>query len=305
MTGVQTCALPIYDYLKVIFFFNLLGETLILSDVLFELIFPIPSKIRLRIFSQMVLGLFLIVGISMLMATFSPEKEVIPRSIILTGFALGLTFVMLVSSSLLIFRFTDKWISAQHEISMMKQEKLRMDYNSLQDQLNPHFLFNNLSVLKSLIIYDKDSAIEFTENFTDVYRYVLQSKDNMFVPLAEEIKFINSYIGLHKERLGDGLEVNINIEKDMMQKDIAPLTLQLLIENAIKHNTTGKDKPLVINLYTQNNLLVVANTLQKRKSSYSTKTGLKNLIMRYKMLAENKIDVDEKSDEFLVRVPLV
>ena len=91
----------------------------------------------------------------------------------------GLVFTIFLVSSLLMTRLVDKWMFAQSEIEELKREKLKMDYNALQDQLNPHYLFNNLSVLKSLILYDKDSAVKFTENFTDVYRYVLQSRNKM------------------------------------------------------------------------------------------------------------------------------
>ncbi len=180
-----------------------------------------------------------------------------------------------------------------------------MDYNSLQDQLNPHFLFNNLSVLKSLIIYDPDVAVDFTENFTDVYRYVLQSRNKRLVKLNEELQFMKAYYALHKERLGDGLLVETSIPEGETDKEIAPLTGQLLIENAIKHNVTSKETPLKISVAIEDGYLVVSNSLNLRTASYSTKTGLGNLVRRYEMLTEKEIVVQYDDERFEVRVPLL
>jgi LytS/YehU family sensor histidine kinase len=187
----------------------------------------------------------------------------------------------------------------------MKREKLEMDYNSLQDQINPHFLFNNLSVLKSLIIYNQKSAVKFTEDFTDVYRYVLQSKDKRLVDIKDELAFIDAYLGLHKERLGDGLQIKFLISIDVTDLKIAPLTLQLLVENAIKHNIALKDSPLQINILAEDNYLEVRNNVQLRTTSYSTKTGLDNLLKRYEFLTKQKISIDANAEEFIVRIPLL
>lgn len=295
----------IIDYLRIILFFNLLGESLIITDLVLEKFFPIPKRIKLRIFLQTLIGLILIVIVFNLMTSIDPSAEKITRTTYFLGVALGLVFVTLISTSLLILRLTQKWIQSQKQIDVMKQEKLKMDYNSLQDKLNPHFLFNNLSVLKSLIIYDQDTAVKFTEDFTDVYRYVLQSKDKVLVSLIDEVEFIDAYLGLHKERLGDGLNVKISIDKKSLNKEIAPLTLQLLVENAIKHNITSKDQPLTIEIIGKPDFIGVINTLQLKESSYSTHTGLKNLIRRYQMLSEHEIEIIENDTEFMVKIPLV
>lgn len=293
------------DYLRVILYFNLLSEIQIVVDVILEYFFPIPKKIKIRIALQIFLGLLLIVVFVQVMTNFNHEYAEILKTAYFLGIVLGLVFVTIVSTSLLMMRFTDAWILSQKQIDVMKQERLQMDYNLLQDKLNPHFLFNNLSVLKSLIIYDQDTAVKFTEDFTDVYRYVIESKDKVLIRLVDELEFIEAYIGLHKERLNDGLIVKTSIEKDSLNKEIAPLTLQLLVENAIKHNIASKDQPLTIEVITKDNYVGVINSLNKRETSYSTHTGLKNLVQRYSMLSEQKIEVIEGESEFMVKVPLV
>lgn len=296
---------PVF-YLIVIVSFNMMSEGQIAMDSVLERFLPVPEKIKLRFFIQFLMGILIIIFTHQMMMKFFPNLPVdYIRPGLYLGLLAGLLFVNMLANSLVIARFTEKWIDSQNQIAEMKQEKLKMDYNSLQDQINPHFLFNNLSVLKSLIIYDKKKAVTFTENFTDVYRYVLRSKDKLLIDFKEEQDFIYSYVGLHKERLGMGLKVRFSIEKDAIEQQIAPLTLQLLVENAIKHNIASTESPLIINISTKNDLLVVENNIQPRVSSYSTKTGLSNLIMRYKILTNIKLEVINDNKTFKVKVPLI
>ncbi|MGQ8338128.1 sensor histidine kinase [Sunxiuqinia sp. A32] len=294
-------------YILVIVIFNFISEFQIALDNILEKFLPIPNRIKLRIAIQFSFGILMLVvchrfAMSVIEPTMLTENS---RPSVYMGLILGLLFANMLSNSLAIARFTGKWVETQEQISKMKQEKLKMDYNSLQDQINPHFLFNNLSVLKSLIIYDKDAALKFTENFTDVYRYVLQSKDKMLTTLRNEKDFIESYIGLHKERLGEGFQVKLLLDDESLDREIAPLTLQLLTENAIKHNIISKESPLKLEINTDNEYLIVKNNLQPRTSSYSTKTGLSNLINRYEMLTPSKIEVSDSNETFMVKVPML
>jgi sensor histidine kinase YesM len=299
--------IPVKTYLITIFSFNALAELQIVFDNIFERFFPVPQKLRLRIFLQLIVAVLFIVLATWVLFLLSDPKltDVKARPGVLMGMLSGLLFVQLLASSLTTARLTRKWIDSQKEIAEMKSEKLKMDYLLLQDQLNPHFLFNNLSVLKSLIIYDKDTAVNFTENFTDVYRYVLQSKERRLVKLSEEFEFLRAYYSLHKERLGDGLQSTYSINDASLDKDIAPLTGQLLVENAIKHNVTSRENPLKLNIETTEEWLIVSNKINLKSESYSTKTGLKNLIKRYEMLTDNKIVVNQTEDLFEVRIPLL
>ncbi|MCK3684819.1 histidine kinase [Maribellus sp. YY47] len=299
--------IPAIIYIVVIVAFNLAVETQIILDNILERFLPVPKKIKLRLFLQVGVGvLFLIVAHRVIMAVIEPKLVLDnSRSGVILGMAAGLIFVQMVANSLTMTRITRKWLNSQEVIEKMKLEKLEMDYNSLQDQLNPHFLFNNLSVLKSLIIYDPDIAVDFTENFTDVYRYVLQSKNKKLVKLKDELDFMKAYFALHKERLGEGLMLDANISSEELDKEIAPLTGQLLIENAIKHNITSKETPLKISVVASEGYLVVANNLNLRTTSYSTKTGLRNLVRRYEMLTEKEIVVQYDDERFEVKVPLL
>lgn len=296
-----------FYYLVIIIAFNITAEFQILLDNVLERFLPVPKKIKLRIFTQVILGLLvLFLTFKIILGIFEPElADEKSRIGVTMGMLIGLLFVQMTANMLTVARLTQKWMDQQEEIAEMKREKIRMDYNSLQDQLNPHFLFNNLSVLKSLIVYEQDAALEFTENFTDVYRYVLQSKDKMLVKLTDEIEFIRAYIGLHKERLGDGLQVDFSILKEDFNKEVAPLTLQLLVENAIKHNIASRENPLEIKLETKDGFLCVCNTLQPRATSYSTKTGLGNLAKRYQMLNAPDIEINKGEYRFEVKVPLL
>lgn len=293
------------DYIITIVAFNLLSEMNIVLDSMLEKILPIPQFIRYRPKVQLFLSLVLVVivhQISMLFFDFDTQSH---KHAIYIVIATGLVFVTLMSSGLLIIRLMDKWYFMQKQVDKMKQEKLQNDYNILQDQLNPHFLFNNLSVLKSLIIYDNEKAVNFTQNFTDVYRYVLRSKDLRTVNLEDEIEFIRSYINLHQERLGKGLKTNIKIDPEAFQKQIPPLALQLLVENAIKHNIVTRSLPLNIDITASKNEICVTNNIQPKQGSYSTETGLKNLVNRYRMLDGNKVKISKSEEKFEVCIPLI
>lgn len=299
--------IPALIYVVVILAFNAAAELQIVLDNILERFLPVPRKIKLRLFLQVTVGiLFLVATHRIIMYFIEPKLRLLDsRPGVILGMTTGLIFVQMIANSLTLARFSRKWVNSQEVIAEMKREKLEMDYNSLQDQLNPHFLFNNLSVLKSLIIYDPDVAVDFTENFTDVYRYVLQSRNKRLVKLNEELQFMKAYYALHKERLGDGLLVETSIPEGETDKEIAPLTGQLLIENAIKHNVTSKETPLKISVAIEDGYLVVSNSLNLRTASYSTKTGLGNLVRRYEMLTEKEIVVQYDDERFEVRVPLL
>ena len=297
------------DYLHIIISFNVLSESIIITDMILERYLPVPDKLRFRIIAQTILSIILstviyYIAVAVLTGTLHEEKE-ISDNLRRLSMGFGLVFTIFLVSSLLMTRLVDKWMFAQSEIEELKREKLKMDYNALQDQLNPHYLFNNLSVLKSLILYDKDSAVKFTENFTDVYRYVLQSRNKMTVKLKDELVFMNAFVGTHQERLGDGLIVKASVNKDLLSREIPPLTMQLLIENAIKHNIASTESPLRIDVLSKGRYLVLKNNIQLKDTSYSTQTGLKNLVKRYAILTKHEVVIQNKDGIFKVKVPLL
>ncbi len=309
VTDVPVSEFLFKDYLHIIISFNVLSESIIIADMVLEKYLPIPEKLKLRFVVQTIIAIILTtviyyIAIAVLTGTLHEEKE-FSDNLRRLSMGFGLVFTIFLVTSLLMTRMVDKWMFAQKEIEELKREKLKRDYNALQDQLNPHYLFNNLSVLKSLIMYDNESAVKFTENFTDVYRYVLQSRDKMTVKLKDELVFLDAFVGTHQERLGEGLIVKGSVKKDLLSKEIPPLTIQLLIENAIKHNIASTEKPLKIDVFSKGDYLVIENNIQLKETSYSTKTGLKNLVKRYAILTDNEVIIKEKDGVFKVKVPLL
>lgn len=305
MVSANEVVIPISHYVRVIIVFNFLTEVNVLLDNLFEKFFPIPAKIKLRILLHFIVSLLIGFLALFYFKNQINSLEVLQEPVTWLMFAFGLIFVFIMIVISVSIRITSKWILSQKEVEELRHLQMKNDYNALQDQLNPHFLFNSLSALKSMIRYDPDAAVSFTQNFTDSYRYVLQSRDKTTVMLAEELEFIDSYIAMHKERLGDALQVTKEIDPQHFELGIPPLSLQLLLENAIKHNIVSKDNPLLIRLFSRGNYFCVENNFQPKESSYSTSKGLKNLTARYRYLTEHEVLVIKEEKVFRVELPLL
>ena len=202
---------------------------------------------------------------------------------------------------------TKELTKANTQLLKLQKENLQSQFDVLKQQVNPHFLFNSLNVLISLIRLEPELAEKFTEHLAKVYRYVLENKDNELVNLSTEINFLEAYIFLINIRFMDKVVVNISIPDNKKNHRVIPLAMQLLIENAIKHNAMSKKSPLVIDIYIdENNQLNVVNNLQEREAHMtSTGVGLKNIQNRYRLL-NNTIPVFEKTKtHFIARIPLV
>ncbi len=195
---------------------------------------------------------------------------------------------------------------SQLEAEQLKKAQLQTQFNSLKEQVNPHFLFNSLNTLSALISTNPDRAEEFVDEMSQVYRYLLRSNEEQLTTLQNEIDFIESYNMLLKTRFDSGFQPEIRIEENMKEWLLPPMTLQLLIENAVKHNIVDPDRPLVVQLYTQDEKLVVSNNLQKKnKAVVSSKVGLSNIISKYKLLNYPDVEIKETVDEFMVVLPLI
>lgn len=186
-------------------------------------------------------------------------------------------------------------------------ESVQSQLEALKNQIDPHFLFNSLNTLASLITEDNEPAQKYLEQLSDVYRYVLQSKHQTTVALTEEVTFLDSYVYLNRTRFRDNLMVRNEIPAHIYHYHIAPLSLQMLIENAIKHNIISKDKPLVIRILYQNGHLTIENNVQKKTIllDKSTKIGLQNIINRYRLLSNQTVEVIQSEDWFTVHLPLL
>jgi two-component system, LytTR family, sensor kinase len=212
-----------------------------------------------------------------------------------------LTLSMLITNAIAFFV---NWRKSAILQEQMKREQLALQYETLKSQVNPHFLFNSLNAVTSLISTDPDKAILFVKKLSEVFRYVLEQKDNELTTLDAELDFLESYIFLQKIRFGENLEVNIEVPE--RNRYIIPLSLQMLIENAIKHNVVSKEFPLTIQISSKNGeYLVVSNNLRKKPVIGSSNLGLENIRSRYSFFTANPVLISETKNEFRVEIPLI
>lgn len=198
--------------------------------------------------------------------------------------------------------FLTSWKDAATNAEMLQKENAIANYENLKSQLNPHFLFNSLNALTNLVYEDPDKAVKFIKQLSEVYRYVLDTRNRELVDLKEELQFIDSYLFLQKIRFGDNLRTNIHTSGN---GKIAPLALQLLIENAIKHNVVSFEAPLIITIKDEADFIIVENNLQKKKTigEPSSGMGLENICKRYEFLSKKKVEVIESANTFKVKLP--
>lgn len=197
-------------------------------------------------------------------------------------------------------------LNLQSKAQLLEKEKTQVLYESLKQQLNPHFLFNSLTSLSGLIEMDQKMASTFLEQMSKTYRYILKSSDSETVALKDEVAFVNLYIKLQQTRFKNGLIVNIDIPSEYNHYKIAPVTLQNMIENAIKHNVIDIESPLVIDIFIDDDYLVVKNNLQKKNVvETSNKRGLENLKSLYHYLISKPVIVEETKQSFAIKIPLI
>ncbi|MHA7130606.1 sensor histidine kinase [Algoriphagus namhaensis] len=199
-----------------------------------------------------------------------------------------------------------EWRKSAIEAEQLRTEKIASQYQSLKNQLNPHFLFNSLNVLSNLVYEDADKSAEFIQKLSKIYRYVLEVQQEELVLLEKELEFARNYLELQQIRFEANLVYAIKIDS-ATERYLPPLSLQLLLENAIKHNEASKDNPLYIEIYQEGNDLAISNSFQPKRSQQepSTGIGLKNIEMRYDFLSERKPIIIQTENEFLVRLPLL
>ncbi|NTS43044.1 histidine kinase [Flavisolibacter sp. BT320] len=194
----------------------------------------------------------------------------------------------------------------QTKAQALEKEKALVMYEGLKQQLNPHFLFNSLTSLGSLIKVDPKLASQFLDGMSKIYRYILKSRDHEVVSLGEEVKFVAHYIRLQQTRFETGLQVNIAVPEDEYYKKIAPVTLQNLLENAIKHNIIDDESPLVIHIYIEDDYLVTRNNLQRKNFvETSNRQGLRNLTSLYRYLTRKPIVIEEDEQFYTIKIPLI
>ena len=217
------------------------------------------------------------------------------------------------AAAVLMFCFFVAWqfLHAWRELALreekMKNEVLTAKYESLKNQVNPHFLFNSLNSLSSLINENTKLADQFVKQLSNVYRYILETRTREAVTVAEELLILESFIFLERIRYEKNLKIDVNISEEARKKMILPLVLQILLENAIKHNTISNEKPLNIRLYSEGEYIVAENDLQPKSilRNESAKVGLDNIKSRYSILSNQDLIIEKGESSFTVKIPLL
>ena len=283
-------------------------STIRLIDRFLDRLYPYERNITLRLLIQFASSLVIIFSIRTLIFPYVIRSApiVITPELYAAVTAAHVLFIATIILFMFGFRFFNKWKDTELKKEILEKEKATVQYDNLKNQLNPHFLFNSLTSLNSLIFENPQLASEFLHQLSKVYRYVLEHKDKTLVTVSTEVNFISNYVQLLIARFDRGLLVNINISDAALDQKILPVTLQILIENAMKHNVTSQDSPLEIDIYDDAGYLIVRNNLQlKQIIDTSNGQGLENLKSLYRVLIENEIVIEKTETKFIVKIPLI
>lgn len=267
------------------------------------------KKIVLDLLTYFVAGLLLaniIIAITTFF-TYSSNSQDLNAFIVdlitfkLTPTSLTLAFLFVIITIGLFFTL---WYKSSKQEQELTEEKLKFQYKTLKSQVNPHFLFNSLNTLSELVYNDAHKADNYIQKLSKIYRYILEHENTEFVPLNMELSFTQEYFDLQKERSKGGITLTSSIENGDYQ--ILPVSLQLLVENAIKHNSASTVQPLSIDIKQTGNALEVSNNLQPRDTlEESTQSGLKNLEDRISLIMNEKLKIIKSNKEFIVQLPIV
>lgn len=254
---------------------------LLLAIALFAVVYAIQYIVHSEDFSQFLPTLLNMEMRGFFVATF-------------IGFGIGALFFFFVL-----------WSEAVDRVQKLREEKLIFQYETLKSQVNPHFLFNSLNSLLSLVRSEPELSEKFVQKLSSIYRYTLENREKELVPLSAELDFVNDYFYLQKIRDDEKIELKteLNISNNAL---IVPVSLQLLVENALKHNTSTRKQPLEIVIHNEGiDKLVVRNNLQvKTQLADSSKIGLKNLNERCRLILNREIEILQTDDEFVVKIPV-
>jgi Histidine kinase len=288
--------------------------------------YPSVEETKQRIASQLIVFPFTIALLVGLGTGFYDFTRFWDKDLVLYDYAFDygvcLIFAIAVAGIYEGFYLVKQWQATTLESEQLKQEQLQTQLDSLKNQVNPHFLFNSLNSLSSLIEDDGEKAKVFIEELAQVYRYLLQSNEQELTTLGNELNFIEAYSFLLKTRFGEGFNLKISIAEMNKSALIPPLTLQLLVENAVKHNIISVSKPLIVRIFdcylplsnektgqiTEGGMccLVVSNNLQQKQiSTTSNQMGLQNIMTKYKLLGQVDVKVEQTSMDFRVILPLI
>jgi sensor histidine kinase YesM len=258
-------------------------------------VYYLPVMRRFRFGSSLLLGIVVMTILVLIHQLIFPHYHM-PAMMLMFHFR-GL----IINFTIYLFLFL---LYQQYQNKQISMELLEAQFDLLKQQVNPHFIFNSLNTLKSMVDLQDKQASEFIVMLSEFYRAALDKKPAALIPLADELHTLHAYVFLLQARFEDGLKLDINIpDEDYL---IPPFTLQMLVENCIKHNIVSLDEPLHISIRTTGKQLIVENNLQlKRQAGASTHTGLDNIRKRYQHLGQGQIDIIPSTTLFTVKLPLI
>lgn len=291
-----------------------------ISLLVFEAFYRIESKLALkydwndktakRFWLQFAIQLIAVLIIVILFRTiflfqiFKESLVVLLDEVVILGGAVLLCVIYNLINFWLVMLY--RWRYSLAEVERFKKENAEFRFEMLRNQVNPHFLFNSLNTLSSLMYHDLNTAANYIRRLSEVYRYVLENRQKDLVTLKTEIIFINAYKYLFELRFTNMLSFKINIDDNAVGLFIAPMTLQMLVENAVKHNVISQKKPLIISVSSANDFIVVSNNYQpKPPEGYSSGMGLQNIKNQYAYLTQRNVEILNSESEFTVKIPLI
>lgn len=219
--------------------------------------------------------------------------------------AYGALIIIPVSAIYFGVYFLRSWTKSQLEAERLEKESTKAQLQTLRNHLDPHFLFNNLNILSALIDKDAKQSQKYLDKFAEVYRVILQSDKEELVTLSQELEFIDAYLYLVKIRFAELLNVNIEVPSECNHLLLPPLTVQMLLENALKHNIITEDQDLNILISAHDQTLEIRNTLNKKPPPERPGSGLNNISLRYSYFTDRKVVVSEQDGYFVVKIPLI
>ncbi|WP_090106098.1 sensor histidine kinase [Chitinophaga sp. CF118] len=257
-----------------------------------------------RLFKGLFFGLVLMFVLACIQQYLLSHLNFGPRMLMfeVRGILINLTFYMFIQ--LVYQSYLNQQVSI--ELDRTTTANLWAQYELLKQQVNPHFLFNSLNTLKYIVESGDKQAVNFILKLSDFYRYTLESRKLDLIRLSDEMDILDAYMYLLKARFENGIELSTNIDEQYYSTLVPPFTLQLLIENCIKHNIVSLDKPLHISIYSKDDYIIVENNVQlKRIAESSTGLGLENINQRYMHLLDKKIEIQVSEDTFTIMLPII
>lgn len=214
-------------------------------------------------------------------------------------------FYFFLASVITLVNYFRNWREAKLMAERLKKENIQSKFEVLKNQIDPHFFFNSLSVLTSLVYKDANLSAEYITQLSKMYRYILEGKNQSLVSIDDELKFLNSYIFLIKVRYNENILFEIDIPEELKDRIYLPKnSLQMLVENAIKHNKFGDGEPLIVRIFADNEYIHVVNNKNKRELiEYSSKIGLENIKKRYELIGNYELLIEETDESFTVKLP--